>query len=273
MPTIVDRAVVAPVLIDEFDALSDLCSRFTEDDWSAPTCLPGWTVKDVMSHIVGTESMLLGEQAPSIELPAYDHVKNPTAQFNEAWVESLRALPGAKVLDRFRDVTAKRTEALRSMTQADFDAPSWTPVDPEETYGRFMRIRHFDCFLHELDIRAAVGAADREDPAHVEVAVREPLTALGYIVGKKAALPSGTTARIRLTGPVNEVHNVVVDGRAKVVDQLDGEPTTGISLPALLFLRLAGGRVEPLPHVGDSITFEGDTELATRLATNLAVTM
>lgn len=273
MPTIVDREVVAPRLIDEYGALSDLCSRLSDDDWATPTCLPGWSVKDVLSHVVGTESMLLGEPAPQIALPAYDHVKNPTAQFNEAWVESLRPVPGPEVLERFEVVAAKRIDALRNMTQADFDEPAWTPISPDETYGRFMQIRHFDCFLHELDIRAAVGAADREDPAHVELALREPLAVLGYIVGKKAAMPQGTSVRIRLTGPVNETHHVVVEERARVIDDLEDEPTTGIRLPAVLFLRLAGGRVDPMSYIGDAITFEGDAELAARLATNLAYTI
>lgn len=273
MPTTVDRDVVVPLLIEEFAALSELSRRFTDEDWAQPTCLPGWTVKDVISHIIGTESMLLGEPAPAVEVPAYDHVKNPTAQFNEVWVESLRATPGAEVLEQFDDVTARRTDALKAMSQEDFDQPSWTPVSPDETYGRFMRIRHFDCFLHELDIRAAVGAADREDPAHVNLAVREPLGALGYIVGKKAGLPRGTTVRLRLTGAVNEDLYVVVEDRARVVDALDTEPTVGVALPAVLFLRLSGGRLDAMPYIGHSIKFEGDAELAARLATNLAVTI
>lgn len=273
MPTTVAHDVVAPILIAEYDALSALCERFADEDWATPTCLPGWTVKDVLSHIIGTESMLLGEPAPAVDVSGYDHVRNPTAQFNEAWVESLRAVPGAEVLEQFRDVTAKRSETLRSMTQADFDAPSWTPVSPDETYGRFMRIRHFDCYLHELDIRAAVGAADREDPAHVHLAVREPLSALGYIVGKKAGLPRGTTVSVRLMGPANETHHVVVEDKARIVETLDSQPTTAIALSAVLFLRLTGGRVDPMPYIGDSIVFEGDHELAARLATNLAFTI
>ena len=273
MPTIVDRAVVAPLLIDEFDAVADLCASFSEEEWSTPTCLPGWTVKDVLSHIVGTEAMLLGEPAPKADISGRAHVKNPTGEFNEAWVESFRSVPGAEVLNRFRDVAAQRTEALRWMTQADFDQPSWTPVANDETYGRFMRVRHFDCYLHELDIRAAVRAADRADPAHVELALREPVAMLGYIVGKKAGLPAGTSARIRLTGPVHETHDVVVEDRARVVDALDRDPTAAITLPAVLFLRLTGGRVDPMPYIGDAIEFEGDAELATRLATNLAYTI
>ena len=273
MPTTVDHAVVAPLLVDEFDALVDLCAPFSEEEWETPTCLPGWTVKDVLSHIVGTEAMLLGEQAPKVDISGRDHVKNPTAEFNEAWVESFRAVPGAEVLDRFRKVAEQRTEALRWMTQADFDKPSWTPVGADETYGRFMRVRHFDCFVHELDIRAAVGAADREDPAHVELAVREPVAMLGYIAGKKARLPAGTSARIRLTGPIDETHHVVVEDRARVVDAIDGAPSTGITLPAVLFLRLTGGRVDPRPYLGDAITFDGDGELAAQLATHLAFTI
>ena len=50
------------------------------------------------------------------------------------------------------------------MTQADFDAPSWTPAGRDETYGRFMRIRHYDCFMHEHDIRYALGLASEAGP-------------------------------------------------------------------------------------------------------------
>lgn len=273
MATIVDREVVAPILIEEYAALSELCGRFTDDDWATPTCLPGWTVKDVLSHIIGTELMLLGEDAPAVALPEYDHVRNPMARLNETWVESRRPLPGAAVLEEFRAVTSQRRAALESMSQADFDAPSWTPVGPDETYGRFMRIRHFDCYVHELDIRDAVGAADREDPAHVGLAVREPLSALGYIVGKKAGLPRDTTVSLRLTGPVNETHYVVVEDRAQIVERLPAEPTAAITLPAVLFLRLSAGRVDPMPYIGDSIRFDGDGELAARLVTNLVFTI
>ena len=37
---------------------------------------------------------------------------------------------GPEVLEQFRAATAARLEALDAMTQADFDAPSWTPAGP-----------------------------------------------------------------------------------------------------------------------------------------------
>lgn len=270
--TIVDRDEMVDLLHRELDALVALGTSFDDATWERPTCLPGWTVKDVFAHIVGTESMLLGEPAPEADVSGLSHMRNPVAIANEGWVESMRGLSGGEVLERLRTVAARRLAALDAMSQADFDAPSWTPAG-EDTYGRFMRTRHYDCYLHELDIREAAGEPDRAEPDHVAAALLEPTSFLGYIVGKKAGMPTGSTVRIRLTGPVDATHLVDVAERATVVDQLDGDPTTGIALDAVLFLRLTGGRRDAAPHLDGDIRREGDQALAEHLATHLAYTI
>ncbi len=127
------------------------------------------------------------------------------------------------------------------MTQGDFDAPSWTPVGDDETYGRFMRIRHFDCTMHEQDIRATIGAPSPLEPEALRSCLDEVETGLGYIVGRRAGAPDGSRVRIDLSGPVPTSYSVVVDGRAAVVPSFEGEPTVGLEMPADLFLRLTGG--------------------------------
>jgi uncharacterized protein (TIGR03083 family) len=271
--TIVERDAMVDLLRREYDALAELSESLDEAAWDRPTCLPGWTVKDNLSHVVGTESMLLGEPTPDVDITHLSYLRNDVARANEAWIESMRPLPGAEVLDRFRTVTARRLDALDAMTQADFDAPSWTPAGPDETYGRFMRIRHFDCFMHELDQREALGVADRTDADHVASALTEPASGLGFIVGKRAGVPAGSSVRIHLHGPVDVTYLVDVGDRARVVDALDGEPTAGIDLDALLFLRLTGGRRDATPHLGTDIALEGDEALARQLATHLPFTI
>jgi uncharacterized protein (TIGR03083 family) len=261
------------LLTEEFAALSEMCRSFDEAAWATTTCLPGWTVKDQLSHLAGTEQMLAGEPPPSIEVPDAPHVHNDVGRANELWVQANRERSGAEVLAAFEAVAAKRTAALSAMTQADFDEPSWTPVGRNETYGRFMRIRHYDCFLHEHDIRQALALPDRDDPAHVTSALEETATALGYIVGRKAAVPSGSSVRIRLTGSVEVTYLVRVGERAELVERLDGEPTAGITLPAMLFLRLTGGRTETGARLNTDLVLEGDVELAERLAGHLAYTI
>ena len=69
-----------------------------------------------------------------------------------------------------------------------------------------------------------------------------------------------------MTGPLARTINVAVDGRAKVVDEFDGEPTATITLDGLLFTRLAGGR-KAVDH--DAITYGGDEAVGKRVVEHL----
>lgn len=273
MPTIVDRDATVALLRRTWAAIDDLAGGFDDADWDRPTCLPGWTVKDQLSHIAGTEQMLLGEQPPAVDVAHLPHLRNDIATMNEAWVEGNRQRPGAEVLAEFRRATAARLDALDAMDQAAFDAPSWTPAGPDETYGRFMRIRAYDSFLHEHDVRAAVGAPDRPDPDAVASALDETAAALGYIVGRKAGLGEGERVEIRLSGASPRTYLLEVTDRARPVEALSGPVTAGIALDGLLFLRLTAGRIDADPLIGDEIELLGDPERARQLATHLAYTL
>ncbi len=63
---------------------------------------------------------------------------------NECWVRRLSGETVADVLARFRDVTGTRRKLLSAMTEDEWNAPTATPAGPD-TYGRFMRVRVFDC--------------------------------------------------------------------------------------------------------------------------------
>ena len=273
MPTIVDRDATVTLLATTWEAIDALYAGLGDADWDLPTCLPGWTVRDQLSHMIGTEEMLTGADAPEADISHLTHLRNDIAKMNEVYVESRRGQPGAEVLAAFRAVTATRLAALGAMTQADFDAPSWTPAGPDETYGRFMRIRAYDCFQHEHDARAAVGAPDRDDPAAVRSALDETATALGFIAGRRARLPEGTTVQLDLTGAVPTTYRIAVTDRARVVDALDGEPSVRVAMPGMLFLRLTGGRLDAAPLIGTDIHLGGDEGLGRQLVTNLAFTI
>ena len=273
MPTFVDKVRTVDLLEAEFAALDGLCSGLAADQWDLATCLPGWTVRDVLSHIIGTEAMLAGDPAPVADTSHLHHMRNPVAEANEVWVESMRPLGGVEVLARFRQVVTRRLEALASMTQADFDAPSWTPAGRDETYGRFMRIRHFDCFLHEHDIRDAVGGPVRPEAEALDSALDEVATGLGYIVGRRAALPDGSRVLVELSGPAPRTFRVAVEGRAALVDSFDGPPTVGVGMSAMEFLRLTGGRRDLHQVDPDPIRYSGDRALGEQLVSNLAFTI
>jgi uncharacterized protein (TIGR03083 family) len=263
---------IVGLLGDEWSAIADLAGGLDAGAWSA-RALPGWDVHDVMAHLVGTETMLDGGAVPVMPAGSDvgEHVRNDIGKANEAWVVSLRGRSHAELLDEFRAITGKRLAALTAMSADEFYRPSWTPAG-DGTYGRWMEIRVFDCWMHEQDIRAATGRPGNEAGPAAEQSLAEVVGALGYIVGKRGRSPDGSSVLIRLTGPIERDLRVVTSGRAKVVEALDGEPTATIALRSSLFLRLAGGRQDPAEALGE-ITLGGDVGLARQLATNFAFTV
>ncbi len=270
-PVATKRRLVS-LLGQAWASMDGLLSQLGDEQWEADA-LPGWNVHDVVAHVVGTERQLSGAEPPPALPPEVtgSHVHNDIARMNEAWIVALHDLPHEELHRQYTDITATRLAQLEAMPPDAYLAPSWTPVGPG-TYGRFMEVRVFDVWMHEQDIRAASGLPGHESGPVAAQSLAEVTKSLGYIVGKRAAMPDGTTVRIRLTGPLATDLHVAVDGRARVVDELLGEPSVSLSLPASLFLRLAGGRLDG-ELVLDQVELGGDRDLARQLATHLAFTL
>src|ERR1700722_8263391 len=106
-----DRIVDA--LTGEWREIAELVTPLTESQWGASSILPGWSVQDIVAHIIGTESMLAGETAPPAkrDLRDSDHVRNDIAAMNEQWVDSMRELSGKETLQRFVTITDARAKS------------------------------------------------------------------------------------------------------------------------------------------------------------------
>ncbi|MCV7089448.1 maleylpyruvate isomerase family mycothiol-dependent enzyme [Mycobacterium interjectum] len=271
--TKLDKSEVLAGLFAVWDDIDALLDGLEEADWQAASPLPGWDVKALVAHMIGTESFLAGVAAPQpdIDVAALEHVRNDIGVMNECWVRHLNSEAGADVLARFRDITSDRRKALTSMSAEEWDAVTPTPVGPE-SYGRFMRVRVFDCWMHEQDIREALSRPSPDDalrgPAP-ELSLDEIASTMGYVVGKRAKAPDGSRILFELTGPVARDIRVNVDGRAQLVDDFGGQqPTATIRLDGLQFTRLSGGR--PMSPARDrDIELGGDKDVATQVVENL----
>lgn len=271
--TLLDKSDVLTGLFTVWDDLDALLAGLSEADWEVPSALAGWDVKAVVSHITGTECFLQGisPPEPDIDVKALEHVRNDIGAMNESWVRSLRGETGAAVLERFREVTATRRAVLEAMSDDEWNAVSFTPAGPD-SYGRFMRIRVFDCWMHEQDIRIGLGRPSSEDElvgSGLRLSLDEVATSMGFVVGKLAKAPDGSRFLFDLTGPSARSVRVRVDGRAQAVEDFGGaEPTASIRVDALQFTRLAGGR--PLcPVRNQEVAIAGDDEVAGRVIERL----
>ncbi len=268
-----DRTVAA--LGEVWASIGDLLDSLSDDDWARPSPLPGWSVQDNVAHIIGTEAMLSGGQVPDVvvDREQVGHVRNDIGEMNERWIESLRGVAPAEVRHRFAETTSARLATLEAMSQDDWDAESFTPAG-KDTYGRFMQIRVFDCWLHEQDMRDAVGRPGHEWGLAVEVTLDEMATALGFVVGKKAGATTGQSVTFALTdgGAVVRSMHVLVGERAAVVPELDGQATVTLTMPVGVMTRRSAGRVAS-DALLDQVQIEGDAELASRILGNQAYTI
>ncbi|RFU40364.1 maleylpyruvate isomerase family mycothiol-dependent enzyme [Actinomadura logoneensis] len=219
-----------------------LAETFGEADWDRPTELPGWTVKDIVSHLVGVETLMVGEDpAPGHTLPEDPpHVRNDLGRAMEPAVDHRRGTPGPRVLAELRAVLDRRMELLPAI---DPDRPAMLPIGREGTYTELMAFRAFDCWAHEQDIRRAVGRPGNLDAPAAERTLRIVERGLPMIVAKRAAAAPGTSVTFEVTGPVAFTRHVTVgpDGHGAFAEA-PGEDATVLRMDWETFLCLVTGR-------------------------------
>ncbi len=247
-------------------SIDDLLSSMSDEDWATPSLCPDWSMRGVITHLAGVESMLAQWMPDSADDPL------PFAAVIE-YTTIASGWSNADLVADYRRLIDLRRRQLAELADEIYDGPSATPVGPG-TYRRFMDIRVFDFWVHERDMRIPLGrpAVSEAGPA-AERSVEEVAMSIGYIVGKKIGLPDGKSIAFDLTGPVQRRICAAVEGRAKAVDQLD-DPSVTVSTDSTTFVMLACGRIDPDEQISrGTISWTGDDEIGAHAARSLRFTM
>lgn len=267
-------------LAEVWASVAEACAGLDESRWNLGTDCPGWSVRDQVAHLIAFERVLGGEAMPEVDADAEQppHVRNAVGAANEAMIAGRRAVPGAAVLAEFEQTTAARLAALRALPPDSFDRVGWSPVG-EAPYRELLRTRVFDSWVHEQDIRRALGRPGGRGGAGEEETLRRVASALPYVVGKKVAPPEGTVVVWDVTGPLRQVHVVAVRGGRGVAaapaepGALGGAapgqvPTARVtlSMAADVFWRLGCGRTDAAAVLaGGEVAIGGDEALGRRV--------
>lgn len=258
---------IIDMLDETWTSVSEIGHSLTEAQWKSPTDLPGWSVQDNVSHLIGTERMLQGlEAAPRLDSVG-EWVRNDIGKFNEFEVEHRRSMSGASVLAEFDALTAERMATFRAADDDYFARPATTPVGPGDV-ALFLNVRVLDNWMHEQDIRRAVGQPGHLSCAAAAHTVDRLVMTIPIVVGKRAQTPDGGAVVIDITGGV-ERHLVaeVQNGRAALVPSPAAAPLATVTMDIETFVILAGGR-RPYSAVTSSVQLGGDTDLAERVVNN-----
>jgi uncharacterized protein (TIGR03083 family) len=198
-------------------------------------------------------------------------VKNDVGALIEIGVDYRRGMPATDVLAELRDIIAVRRTQLDDLPEGE---PVIGPFGNPTTLDRLLRIRVFDMWAHEQDIRAALGTDGAWATRPAQVSLEQMLRALPYVWARTVAAPEGSTLRIEVTGSLEADVTIAAeaDGKGAVVATAD-VPTVLLQCTWPDFMRLCCGRVDvDDPDLRSRITLAGAPALATALLPALAIT-
>ncbi|MBO2448023.1 maleylpyruvate isomerase family mycothiol-dependent enzyme [Actinomadura barringtoniae] len=247
----------------------ELCESFGTAEWDLATECPGWSVKDVVSHLVSVEAALLGDPAPDHVLPdGLPYVRNDFGRMLEVGVDARRGRPGEEVLAELRDVLERR---MARLPEIDPEGLTTAPTGRQVPYSMFMVFRAFDCWVHEQDVRRAVGRPGNLDAPAAACALTILRPGLPVVVAKRAGAKPGQSVEFRVgrEQPFTAFVKVGDDGRGRLADEVEGTPTVSLRMDWEAYTRLAAGRCEPQAF---DVEVEGDADLGSRVLSNMSVT-
>jgi uncharacterized protein (TIGR03083 family) len=206
-------------------------------------------------------------------MPDYDalpHAQAGLSKYIEIPVDLRRSWSRDEVLTEARATLADRRAALLAeRADADVLGPFGKPMP----LAGVLRIRAFDIWIHEQDIRVATDRPGDLDTPPAWVTAAQLASALPIVWVKRAGAPEGTAIEVIVTGPGVTMHEFVghvPGGRGEFVAEV-GRPDVRVEVSWPDLVALAAGRV-PAESGLDLATLSGDAELGEAFVTNLAVT-
>ncbi|MET9731884.1 maleylpyruvate isomerase family mycothiol-dependent enzyme [Streptomyces sp. NPDC006458] len=255
------------------DAISELVQGLVEADWNRRTPCPAWSVRDIVSHVIGLDSEMLGDPRPIHTLPRdLFHVTNEHQRYMEMQVDVRRHHTSPEMTAELEYTVIRRNRQLRNESR-DPGTKVRGPLAADLTLEEAMRGHAFEMWVHEQDLRTALGRPGNLDSPGAHIARDLLLDLLPAVVATRANAPRSSAVVFDVHGPVEFLRTIRVDiqGRGTLETAPALGPAAAFTLDWETYVRLACGRVTP-ESAADRVKAEGDPELTKAILANFTVT-
>ena len=195
------------------------------EQWSTPTDLPGWDVRAVRRPHRPPRGILAGTPEETADVGEPPHVTGPPGPLHrDRGGQPPRPCPRP---DHRRDPRGDRDPARRVADDPPTDAAAKPAVvfgGVPWTWEALLRNRPLDVWMHQQDVRRAVGLPGRLDSAAAQHPADYLAESFGFVVAKKAGAPAGTTAVLAVDGQRAARVRGQRRGRGERLPDLPGDP-------------------------------------------------
>jgi uncharacterized protein (TIGR03083 family) len=255
---------------EAIDDFTRLLESLPPEEWSTPTDLSGWDVHACAAHTAHLEAVLSGAPEETVELDAGPHVASLAQAYTEQGVIARRAATPDELINEIREsATKRRTFLLTDPPDDGSEMPPRTPGDIPWNWQSLLRNRPLDVWMHEQDVRRAVGRPGGLDTAPARHTADYLLEGMGMVLARRAAAEPGSTLVVEVDGSAPVAFGVSDSGRGGALPELPADPTVRLTMDRETFVTLAGGRRR---HSDVSVKVAGDEGLAAQILAGMAIT-
>jgi uncharacterized protein (TIGR03083 family) len=255
------------------ESVNEMVAPLAEGEWNRATECPYWSVRDIVSHIIGFECELLGDPRPIHSLPSdLRHITSEAARYTEVPVDIRRHHTAPEMTAELDYTIIRRSRQLRNESREP-GAQVRAIGGGETTLEQQLWDRVFDVWVHEQDLRRALDKPGNLASAAAVLARDHMLRALPKMVAHDAGAEPGSAVVFDVHGPLEFMRTVRVnaEGRGSIDSAVSLGPAVTFVVDWETFLRLLTGRVRPAAVAGQ-MKIEGDPALAEGILRHIAVT-
>jgi uncharacterized protein (TIGR03083 family) len=240
-----DSAALVRIWEQTANAFDSLVRSLAEEEWSFPTDLPGWSVADIVAHVVGIESSVAGDPPPAHE-PDWEklpHVKNLVGRVTEIDVDYRRGATPVELLAELEAVIRRRhNQLVTDLESVDGSDIVSGPFGWQLPFHRLLQVRIFDIWTHEQDIRSATRRPGGLGNDAALVSLDRVRT--GWRKVWSTVAPEGAVLVVKGRGGAPTFALVKnPDGRSGEVSVEGVAPALTLELDEVEMIRLGGGRM------------------------------
>ncbi|MGW6606103.1 maleylpyruvate isomerase family mycothiol-dependent enzyme [Streptomyces sp. NPDC055036] len=235
-----------PLFGPEMASLLDLLRALRPAEWNEPA-VPGWSVKDLATHVLGDYCGRLGWSTDEFR-PAFALGETLEAfihRVNQDWIDLHTGHSLAELIEALELAGA---QVNRQFEAADLGTAglgvSWAGADPAPTWLDIAR-EFTEYWTHRQQIRHATGRGTDSEPRALATVLDTFLRALPHTMHGTSA-DVGAQVRMAISGPAGGIWTVTAtEGRWSLAAAPNGRPAASVTLDAETAWLLCTRSIEP----------------------------